>query len=474
MDTSTADLVRRPAGDLAELVRSGEVTSRELIEASLERIAARPDLNAFTFVDTEGALAAADAIGSGDARPFAGVPIAIKDLSPVAGLPQGMGSRLFAGYQARHDNYAVRRLRAAGFVIVGKTATPEFGLVPVTEPLANGPTRNPWDTGRTPGGSSGGSAAAVAAGLVPLAHASDGGGSIRIPAACCGLVGLKPSRGRISPGPDLGDSFLSTQGVVTRTVRETAQLLDILAGYEPGDATWAAPPSEPFASSAAHPPRRLRIATTTVAPNNLPVDPACAWAVHEAAALLASLGHEVVEAIPVGWHNDELMPTFLILWAAGVTGSVRLGATIAGREPAADDLEPLTRTYYELGMAQHTPDYLGAIVRLQAYARGIIGFFDTYDLLLTPSLAQRPLPIGHLTASGSDPMTEAINFTPFTPLWNVTGQPAISLPLFQGDDGLPLGIQLVGPPLGEGLLLSLAAQLEQARPWVTRQPEHGT
>jgi amidase len=473
LDNQTVNLLSRPAGDLADLVRSGAITARELVEASLERIASGRDLNALTHVDADGALAAADAMKPGDARPFAGVPIAIKDLSPVAGLPQGMGSRLFAGYRARHDNHAVRRLRAAGFVIVGKSATPEFGLVPVTEPRANGPTRNPWDIDRTPGGSSGGAAAAVAAGLVPLAHASDGGGSIRIPAACCGLVGLKPARGRISPGPELGDSFLSTQGVVTRTVRETAQLLDILAGYERGDATWAPPPDEPFAATAARPPRRLRIAFTTAAPNHLPVAPACARAVHDAANLLASLGHEVAEAHPEGWHNDQIIPLFLVLWAAGVTGTIRFGATVARRDPTPDDLEPLTRTYYDLGMAQRTTDYLGALTRLQSHARGIIRFFADYDLFLTPALAQRPLPIGHLAAA-PDPMAAAINFTPFTPLWNVTGQPAISIPLFHGDDGLPLGVQLIGPPLGEGLLLSLATQLEEAHPWAARRPAHGS
>jgi amidase len=244
------ELLFKPATELAALVRGGEISSRELTEASLGRIEALDgDLNAFVHLDPDGALAAADDIGPDDPRPFAGVPIAIKDTSPVAGMPYTLGSELFGDYVPQYDSFVVRRLREAGFVIVGKTNLPEYGILPVTEPRRFGPTRNPWDTDRTPGGSSGGAAAAVASGMVPLAHGSDGGGSIRIPAACCGLVGLKPSRGRVSRGPDQGDDFLVQDGVLTRTVAETAELLDLLAGYETGDATWAPPPAEPFAAS---------------------------------------------------------------------------------------------------------------------------------------------------------------------------------------------------------------------------------
>src|SRR5690349_22285243 len=239
--------MQRSGGELAALVRTGDVTPRELVEASLRRIdELQPRLGAFTHVAHDAALAEAETIQPGDPRPFAGVPIAVKDNRAVTGMPLTMGSDLFGDYVPDHDAYLVRRLRAAGFVIVGKTSMPEMGILPTTEPRRFGPAHNPWDLERTPGGSSGGSAAAVAAGIVPVAHGNDGGGSIRIPAACCGLVGLKPARGRISPAPELGDSSLSIDGVLTRTVADTAALLDVLEGYELGDATWAPAPEEPF------------------------------------------------------------------------------------------------------------------------------------------------------------------------------------------------------------------------------------
>src|SRR5438270_2776093 len=251
----------RPATELAAMVRAGEVSSRELVEISLQRIEElNPALNAFVQIDAERALASADAIGSGDERPFAGVPTAIKNNRPVAGMRLTYGCPLMADYVCDYDHNITRRLKDAGFVIVGTTTLPEYGILPVSEAQLFGPTRNPWDLERTPGGSSGGAAAAVTAGLVPVAHGNDGGGSIRIPAACCGLVGLKPSRGRISAAPELGDSSLGIDGMLTRTVADTAAILDVLAGYEPGDATWAPPPPEPCADAAAHAPRSLRIA----------------------------------------------------------------------------------------------------------------------------------------------------------------------------------------------------------------------
>ncbi len=261
-----SDLLFRPIHELAALVRSGELSARELVGASLERIDALDgEINAFTHVDHEGALATAEQIGRDDPRPFAGVPIAIKDNRPVAGMPLTLGSKLM-DLTPPFDAVFVQRLRAAGFVIVGKTALPEFGILPSTESVRNGPTRNPWDLTRTPGGSSGGAGAAVAAGMVPIAHGNDGGGSIRIPAACCGLVGLKPARGRITLAPVEGESFLVTDGVLTRTVAETAAVLDLLAGPEPGDASWAPAPSEPFAQTAARAPGRLRIGVTMTPP----------------------------------------------------------------------------------------------------------------------------------------------------------------------------------------------------------------
>lgn len=469
-----AGLLRRPAIELARLVREGQVRSRELVEAALSQIDARHDLNAFTYVDADAALAAAEEIAPGDPRPFAGVPTAIKELCPVADQPFTMGSDIFGAYRSDHDAYVVRRLKDAGFVVVGRTNSPEFGIVPVTEPRRFGATRNPWDTSRTPGGSSGGAAAAVAAGILPVAHGSDGGGSLRIPAACCGLVGLKPSRGRISSGPDLGDNMLSTNGALTRSVADAALLLDVMAGYEIGDSTWAPPPAEPFSVALTRPPRRLRIALTTRPPLDTFVDPVCAAAAQDAAALLAALGHEVEEATPPVWHVPELQADFTTLWAASVAAGVRTGAHVSGRGAITPEaIEPLTWMFYQQGITQSAADLLGTTARLQGYSRRLVAFFTTYDILLTPALARRPLPIGTIDIAGADPAAEfqkAAEFTPFTPVFNVTGQPAVTLPLYAGEDGLPLAVQLVAAPLGEGLLLSLAAQLEAAQPWAARVP----
>lgn len=473
MQTDMTEVLTRSATDVAALVRSGEVRSRELVEAALAQVEANKDLNAFTFVDAEAALAAADAIQPGDPRPFAGVPMAIKELNAVAGQPFTMGSDIFGDFRAPQDSYTARRLRDAGFVLIGRTSSPEFGIVPTTEPRRFGPTRNPWNRERSTGGSSGGAAAAVAAGILPVAQGSDGGGSLRIPAACCGLVGLKPSRGRVSAGPEFGDNMLSSNGALTRTVADAARLLDTLAGYEIGDATWAPPPAEPFATAVALPPRALRIAFTTVSPLGTPVDPVAIAATQNAARLLESLGHMVEEVTPPIWQVAELEPAFNSVWASGIASGVRAGARATGRAPSPELVEPLTWMFYEQGMRVSGAELLEAIGTLQQYTRRLVAFFTTCDVLLTPALAQRPLPIGHLNTQGADPAAEwrkAAMFTPFTPIFNATGQPAITLPLFHGEDGLPLAVQLVGEPLGEALLLSLAAQLEAAQPWAGRRP----
>jgi amidase len=469
-----AELLFRPATELARLVRSGEVSARELTEASLGRIGALDgELNAFVHLDPDGALATADGIDGGDGRPFAGVPIAIKDTAAVAGMPNVLGSDLFGDFVPGHDAFVVRRLREAGFVIVGKTSLPEFGILPVTEPRRFGPTRNPWDTERTPGGSSGGAAAAVSAGMVPLAHGSDGGGSIRIPAACCGLVGLKPSRGRISRGPELGDDFLVQDGVLTRTVAETAELLDVLAGYEPGDASWAPPPHEPFARAAAREPGRLRIGVTTApAIAAAGLDPLCERAVLDAADLLSSLGHEVEEIDPP-WKGQDVLRAFTLVFGTPVAMGMWFGGHVTGREPSAELVEPLTWTIWE-GIRRRTPlDYLLARTQLTAASRAIVALWDGYDAVVTPALAQRPVRIGEIDSCSAEPWEDfrrSGEFTPYTAIFNVTGQPAVSLPLFHGEDGLPLAVQLAGRPAGEGELLSLAAQLEAARPWADRRP----
>jgi amidase len=473
----TENLLFRPATELAALVRSGELRARELVEASLRRIeAVDSQVNAFTLVDTEGALAAAEAIRPGDERPFAGVPIGIKDLAaPVRGLVMSDGSDLYGDFTPDYDANVVRRVKEAGFVIVGKTNSPELGIVPVTEPRRFGPTRNPWDLDRTPGGSSGGSGAAVAAGMVPIAHGSDGGGSIRIPAACCGLVGLKPSRGRVSRGPDLGDAVLSTDGMLTRTVEDCARSLDVIAGYEPGDATWAPPPDEPFVNALERDPGRLRIGLIVQPPIQAAVDPICERAARDAAELLTGLGHEVSEVDPPwGGEEENLLALFTVLYAANIGLGVAYGGMVSGREPTQESVERLTFEMFQRGLKQNSIEYLAALTRLQRHARTIIEWMSAYDLLLTPALAERPLPVGTLDLDGDNVLGEFARtalFTPFTAVWNVTGQPAMSVPLFHGEDGLPAGVQLVGPPAGEALLLSVAARLEAERPWADRRPE---
>ncbi len=475
-----SQLMFRPATELARDVRSGELSARELVECSLARIdELNPSLNAFVDVDAEGALAAADLIGAGDPRPFAGVPIAIKNNRAVAGMRLTLGCSLMAEHVASRDHSVVRRLKEAGFVIVGTTTLPEYGILPTTEARLFGPTRNPWDLERTPGGSSGGAAAAVAAGIVPVAHGNDGGGSIRIPAACCGLVGLKPSRGRVSAAPELGDSSLTIDGVLTRTVADSAAILDVLAGYEIGDATWAPPPPEPFALAAARPPGPLRIAASTLPPvADAVVDPLCADAVVRASALLRDLGHEVEEVDPP-WQEDGLRVLFGHAFSIHVALSIAASAMIARREAGPSEMEPMSWEIFAAVQRMSAVEGMAVAVRLQAFARRLVSFLEPYDVLLTPALAERPLALGTLDPAASDPMatfTRSGLFTPFTPVFNASGQPGVSVPLFQGEDGLPLAVQLVGRPVGEGTLLALGAQLEAAHPWAGRrdpgEPEH--
>ncbi len=473
---SDSDLMFRSAGELAGMVRSGEVSARELVQASLDRIELlNPELNAFVEIDGERALATAARIGAGDERPFAGVPVAIKNNRPVAGMRLTYGCRLMEDFRCDYDHNVTRRLRDAGFVIVGTTTLPEYGILPVSEARIFGPTRNPWDLERTPGGSSGGAAAAVASGMVPVAHGNDGGGSIRIPAACCGLVGLKPSRGRISVAPELGDSSLGIDGMLTRTVADTAAILDVLAGYEPGDATWAPPPAEPFAAAAGRDPGRMRIAMTKLAPIDTPVDPVCAGAADGAAELLRSLGHEVLEVDPP-WQEPGLSELFGRVFSSQIALSIAYSGHVAGREPRAEDMEPMSWAIFSMISKLGTIEAQYAAVSLQAYARRLVSWLSAYDALLTPALAERPLPLGTLDTAAEDPMstfTRSGLFTPFTPVFNASGQPGISLPLYQGEDGLPLGVQLVGLPAGEGRLLALASQLEDALPWAGRRAPVG-
>lgn len=456
---------------LAEQIHSGELSAREVISETLDRIDAIDEtLGAFTYVDYDRALETARGISPRDPRPFAGVPIAIKDLTAVRDMPLTFGSELGRGFRPEVEGFTVRKLRAAGFVIVGKTKSPEFGIQPVTEPVAYGPTRNPWDRERTAGGSSGGSAAAVAAGLLPIAHGSDGGGSIRTPAACCGLVGMKPSRGRISPGPLTGESFLGTEGFLTRTVKDTAAALDMVCGYEAGDANWAEGPERPFVEAVRLPPPRLNIGVTIEPIWKAELDPDCRTAVIEAAELLASLDHRVEEFEPP-WAGTSVFELFTGLWAPMAASGVGLAAAAVGRKPGDDELEPLTWELARRGGRTSSVTYQDSIVEAQAWARAVVAQMLDYDVILMPSLATRPPLIGELERE--DPMETFAaggRFNPYSPVWNVTGQPAVSLPLYQGEDGLPLGVQLAGPARGDEVLLQLAAQLEALAPWDERRP----
>jgi amidase len=468
-----SDLMFRPATELAAMVRCGEVSARELVECSLARIEQlNPQLNAFVEIDGERALATAEQIKPGDERPFAGVPIAIKNNRPVAGLRATIGCSLLAEHVADYDCNVTRRFKEAGFVIVGTTTLPEYGILPVSEARLFGPTRNPWDLQRTPGGSSGGAAAAVACGMVPVAHGNDGGGSIRIPAACCGLVGLKVARGRISAAPERGEAPLDVDGVLTRTVADTAAILDVLAGYELGDVAWAPPPSESFASTAGRDPGKLRIAATTFSPiAQAAVDPICARAVADAAELLRSLGHDVEEVDPP-WRIDGLSELFGAVFSIHIALQIVYSGMVAGREPTAEDMEPMSWAIHQMTQGFNSVQGFALEIQLQALTRQLVAFLDPYDVLLTPALAERPLPIGTLDTAAPDPMSTFNRsglFTPFTPVFNASGQPGISLPLYQGEDGLPLGVQLVGRPAGEAALLALASQVEVAAPWAGRR-----
>lgn len=472
-----ADVMFKSATEQAELVRSGELPARQLVETSLAAIDRMNDeLNAVVTRCDERALTEADAIQPGDERPLAGVPLLVKDLGAITeGIRTTMGLRALDDWIPSADSATVRRLRAAGAIVVGKTNLPELGILPVSEPLRFGPARNPWDTSRTPGGSSGGSAAGVAAGMVAIAHGNDGGGSIRIPASCCGLVGLKPSRGRVSWAPHLAElaSGFATDGVLTRTVLDSALGLDLLAGYETGDPYWAPDPSAPFVEAARREPGSVRVAFVVDSPNGVPVDPDCVAATRDAAGLLESLGHQVQE---VEIEADEAYVTnFVTVWIAGTANEVGTWGRIAGRELDIEQLEPLSRQMYDMSLQMSATDYLRALDWLHDYSRRLVAMWDGIDVLLTPTLAKPPIEIGALDPQEGEPpiqmLMNSATWVPFTPVWNVTGQPAISLPLHQTEAGLPVGVQLVGPPAGEELLLSLAAQIEKAQPWAERRPE---
>jgi Asp-tRNA(Asn)/Glu-tRNA(Gln) amidotransferase A subunit family amidase len=462
---------------LADLVRRGRVTATDLLEAAIERVEARnPSINAVVLPLYEHARKAiADGLPDG---PLRGVPYLLKDLTAsLAGVRTTRGSRFFADTPpATADSEHVARLKRAGLVIFGRTSTCELGLSLTCEPRLYGPTRNPWDPTRISGGSSGGAAAATGARIVPIAHASDGFGSIRAPAACCGLVGLKPTRARNTMAPYTGEGLagLSTEHAVTLTVRDSAALLDATAGPGPGDPYTAPAPARPFLSEAGTPPGRLRIAWTVRPPNGAPVDPACVALVREVAALCAGLGHEVAEADPE-IDRDLVIPTFLTIAAANSAANVRTHPT-AGRPPRRGEVENVTFDTAARGETVAAPDYVRATQAAHRLGRQMAAFHRAWDVLLTPALATA----GAVKLGWIDMMLEDVDeywrrvfaFSPFTVWFNITGQPAMVLPLgrTEGSGGLPLAIQLVARFGDEAALFRLGAQLEAARPWFDRRP----
>ncbi len=454
---------------LAERIRAGELSAREAVEAAIARIEARnPELNAVVHTRFEEALAEV-AAGLPDG-PLRGVPTLVKDLdTDVAGLPATGGSRLFADHLAKADSEIVARYRRAGMVVLGTTNTPEFGKNASTEPALYGPARNPWRPTHSPGGSSGGSAAAVAAGMVPVAHASDGGGSIRIPAAMCGLFGLKPSRGRVptAPRPVSMANPLSVHHALTRTVRDSATLLDIASVPYPGAPFGVPDRARAYATEVDTPPGTLRIGYTTTAGSGLAADPQCAAAVERAAATCASLGHELVEAAP-GYDATQGTAAAAALMAANLVATVDRRLAELGRELREDDLEPFTRVLLEHGRTMGAADVVRALAAAEQASWDIGRFYGEYDLLLTATLAAPTPTLGTLDTTRPETMYSAgTTYSAFTSIFNLTGQPGMSVPSGLDGSGLPLGAQFVAPIGGEALLLRLARQLEQAVPWPT-------
>jgi len=462
----------------AEMVRTGAASPIELVDDAIARVEKlNGELNAVIHPRFE--RAREEASGALPDGPFRGVPLVLKDLlAAIAGEPQHEGMRFLrdAAYRSGHTDALAQRFLDAGFVCIGRTNAPELGIVPTTEPEAYGPSRNPWDTTRTTGGSSGGSAAAVASGMVAVGHANDGGGSIRIPASCCGLVGLKPSRGRTSLMPDYSiiDDMLVAELCVTRTVRDTAAVLDAVHGAAIGDTVRAPSPSRPYLDEIEAESGRLRIGVLTNNPIETgDIHPDCVTAARDTAALLESLGHIVEDAFPPAIANPALVGHFTTLWATTLVYNIRYWERKVGRPVEPEDVEGLTWALTELGRSISAPDYVDAQHTMTGLARDVEQWYASgFDLLLTPTLGEPPVEIGTFTTP-DEPMLGFIRagtFVPYTPIANMTGQPAISLPLHWNAEGLPVGVQLMAAYGREDVLLRVAAQLERAQPWADRRP----
>jgi amidase len=467
----------------AELVRAGHISPKELVEAAIDRIErVNPQLNAVVRERFEEARA--EAGGTLPDGPFRGVPMLLKDMGcHLAGESTHYGTSFLreADWRWPTESYLARHFRSAGFLPLGRTNVPEFGTTVTTEPEANGPACNPYDVGHSTGGSSGGSAAAVAAGLVPVAHASDGGGSIRIPASECGLVGLKPTRARVSQGPDVGESWAGAtiDGVVTRSVRDTAAVLDQIGRPMPGDPYIAPPFARPLAQEVGAPLGRLRAGVLDVDPGEHYLDhPACRAAVERTGKLLEDLGCIVEPGTPEGMF-DPLFSRFFNTTIAGDTAlTISAFERVLGRPVRDDELEPRNAAYRAAGKKMTAEDYLGARHMLGRWTRRMAAWWaapadggEGFDLLVTPTVGAPPPELGWFSAGGAEQEGRRIgSFIPYTAQFNVTGQPAISLPLHWTEDGLPVGVQLVAAFGREDLLVRVAAALEQAAPWADRRP----
>jgi amidase/6-aminohexanoate-cyclic-dimer hydrolase len=470
---SNFDYESHDALGLAALIRGGEASACEVLEAAIERAERHAGLNAVPIPMYEHARSLA--AGELPDGPFRGVPFLLKDLYAAhEGWRLTNGSCLFADQVSDHDHALVVRYKAAGLVSFGRSASPEFGLTTTTESKLFGATRNPWNPSYTAGGSSGGAAAAVAAGILPAAHASDGGGSIRIPASCCGLFGMKPTRGRTPAGPLLGEGWggMSTAHVVSRSVRDSAALLDATEGPDLGAPYWAQPPERPYLEEVSQEPGRLRIGLQVEAFNGADTHADCISAAQRTAELCRELGHEVVDT-RLEIDSAALGPAGQIVIAANVRAALEDGARAKGREPEQDDVEPLT-----WGMAvlvkqtTSAADFARAVRTIHAVGRHVAGFLQDFDVLLTPTMATPPLEIGELSLSrpdGAALLGQLLKTTGYTQLFNATGNPAMSVPLHWNDAGLPIGVQFVGRYGDEATLFRLAAQLEQARPWFERR-----
>jgi amidase len=489
MQQLTDDLAGFDAMGLGGLIRKGEITASELLEVTIRRIEhLNPKLNAVIHKLYEQAREIAKACDSRtrkDVSPqaiFYGVPFLLKDLiAEYKGAPFNEGSRAVKGYVSKQDSGLVKRQKASGLIVVGKTNTPEFGLLATTEPVLYGPTRNPWDLSRTAGGSSGGSAAAVAAGIVPMAHGNDGGGSIRIPASCCGLFGLKPTRARNSAGPLFGDlgSGVAQEHALTRTVRDSAALLDATSGPQPGDPYWAPPNERPFLEEVGRGPGRLKIGMLAGVPGGWHpephVHPDCVSAVKDAALLCESLGHVVEEITPEALSHPTLAKSFGVLFSCFAGHMVRYWEREMGKSLTQEELEPVTWLSYQTGLKRTGADYLSALEDCQRFSRKTAEWYEKgkYDVLLSSTLTIPPPKIESFQSTQENPtrpLGVTRDFIAFTFFCNVTGQPAMSVPLDWNDEGIPVGVQFAGRFGDEATLFRLASQLEQARPWAKRIP----